>query len=608
VYGRSDVVEGGAMEFLILGPLEVRNGEETVRLGAAKQRALLGVLLLHANETVSTSRLVDELWGERPPATAEKLVQGYVHALRKQLGDGVLETQAPGYRLKVEPRSLDLAEFERLTDEARRAPAAHAVELRRRALALWRGPPLGDVVLEGADRHALGRLAELRLTTQIECIEAELQLGRHSQLVGELEALVAEHPYQERAAGLLMLALYRSGRQAEALEVYRTVRRRLSEELGLEPGQELRELEAAVLRQDDALAAPVAVREAAPVAEAAPVTAEPTVTPTRGRRRRLAAGGVLALVAIAAVAIAVLVLRDEPAPVVVPPNSVAVIDVDTNRVDVDSIVAVGNRPGPVAEGAGYVWVGNLDDPSLTRIDPSTHEREFVSLEVTPDAVTAGAGAAFVVNGGLGTLYRVDAESRIVSERRLSQRSHKYQGAGVDIGEQSVWAAVGDGWLARVAPETLEGEARLSEAAGPTVLVFANGWLWVATERAEVQLYSPETWDLGQPVDGSTVCRSPSGMAAGQGAIWVVCRDDGLVWRMPADLNFDSARPIEVGDGPTAVAFGAGAVWVANTSDGTVSRIDPETYDVETIEVGNAPAGIDVSGEGVWVSVQAPPTS
>jgi DNA-binding SARP family transcriptional activator len=124
------------MEFLVLGPLEVHNGQQTVRLGAAKQRALLGVLLLHANETVSTSRLVDELWGDQPPATAEKLVQGYVHALRKQLGGGVLETQAPGYKLKVEPRSLDLMEFERLTEEARVAPVPHSVELRRRALAL----------------------------------------------------------------------------------------------------------------------------------------------------------------------------------------------------------------------------------------------------------------------------------------------------------------------------------------------------------------------------------------------------------------------------------------------------------------------------------------
>ncbi len=166
------------MEFLVLGPLEVRNGERTVRLGAAKQRALLGVLLLHANETVSTARLVDELWGERPPATAEKLVQGYVHALRKQLGDGVVQTQAPGYRLTVEGRDLDVAEFERMIAEARTASPEDALELRRRALALWRGPPLTDVVLEGPERHNLDRLSELRLTTQIERIDAELELGR----------------------------------------------------------------------------------------------------------------------------------------------------------------------------------------------------------------------------------------------------------------------------------------------------------------------------------------------------------------------------------------------------------------------------------------------
>ena len=592
------------MEFLVLGPLEVRNGEETVRLGAAKQRALLGVLLLHANETVSTSRLVDELWGERPPATAVNLVQGYVHALRKQLGDGVLETQAPGYRLKVEPRSLDLTEFERLTEEARQAPAAHAVELRRRALALWRGPPLEDVALEGPDRHTLARLSEVRLSTQVDRIDAELELGRHAQLVGELEALVAEHPYQERAAALLMLALYRSGRQAEALEVYRTVRRRLSDELGLQPGQELRELEAAILRQDDALAAPTAVREATPVVEAAPTESAPPAVQTRWGRRRLALVGVVGALVVAAVASAVLVLRDEPAPVVVPPNSVAVIDADTNRV-VRS-VTVGDRPGPVAVGTGYVWVGNLDDRSLTRIDPATYERESRTLDLTPDAVTAGAGAAWVVNGRLGMLYRVDPESMVVSERRLWQRSYKNDAAGADVGEGSVWAAFGDSTLARVDPATLDYDAAASDAGGPTALVVSYGYLWVATS-AEVQQYSPETWDLGVPVDDAGVCRPPSGIAAGERAIWVACPDDDVVQRLTADLNFDSIEPIKVGDGPTAVAFGAGAVWVANTGDGMVSRIDPETSEVETIELGNPPAGIAFSGGRIWVSVQAPPT-
>ncbi len=159
--------------------------------------------------------------------------------------------QAHGYRLRLDPHTLDLLEFERLTEEARTVALEEAVELRRRALALWRGPPLADVVFEGHARHEVGRLSELHLTTQLERIEAELELGRHAQLIGELESLVAAHPYQERLHAQLMLALYRSGRQTEALQAYQAVRSVLSDELGLQPGQALRELEAAILRQDE---------------------------------------------------------------------------------------------------------------------------------------------------------------------------------------------------------------------------------------------------------------------------------------------------------------------------------------------------------------------
>jgi len=149
------------MEFRILGPLEVLDGDRPVPLSGAKPRALLGVLLLHANEVVSNTRLVDELWGERPPATAERLVQGYVHALRKELGADVLVTQAPGYRLRIDPSALDLFEFQRLVEEARAAEPGEAVELRRQALALWHGPPLADLSFEGPARHESGRLSEL---------------------------------------------------------------------------------------------------------------------------------------------------------------------------------------------------------------------------------------------------------------------------------------------------------------------------------------------------------------------------------------------------------------------------------------------------------------
>jgi YVTN family beta-propeller protein len=582
------------MEFLILGPLEVRNGEHSVRLSAAKQRALLGVLLLNANETVSTSRLVDELWGERAPATAEKLVQGYVHALRKELGNDLLQTQPPGYRISVEPRALDLLEFERLIEEARAAATSDSVELRRQALALWRGPPLADLVLEGPERHSLGRLSELRLATQLERIDAELELGRHAQVVGELEALVAEHPYQERAAAQLMLALYRSGRQAEALDVYRTVSRRLDDELGLQPGQELRQLEAAILRHDDALSPP-AVTPAPKTAAASP----------ERRRGRLALGGAIAVLAVATAVVAAFSLRDESAPVVVPPNFVAAIDPATNKVT--SVAQVGIRPGAVAGGEGSLWVANLDGESLTRIDPATSKVVgTIPLPAMPNAITAGRGAVWVVNARRGTLYRVDPQfGRAEPEPiELGPRAIRQTGAGVDIGEGSVWAAFGESELAGVDPnpETLEVTTSSTAGAAPAGLVVAYGAIWVAfSEDGTVRRYNPSTFDLGD--EGvRTICRGSSGIAAGGGSIWVACTEDDYVARLPADLG---ATSIPVGDGPTSVAFGAGAVWVANTQDGTVSRIDPKTNDVKTIEIGNAPAGITVYRGRVWVSVQAP---
>ncbi len=313
------------MEFRILGPLEALDGQRTVRLGGAKQRALLGVLLLHANEVVSTTRLVDELWGERPPATADKLVQGYVHALRKQLGADALVTQAPGYKLRLDPRALDLLEFERLTEDARGAGLDEAIELRRQALSLWRGPPLADVALEGPARHTVGRLSELRLATQIERIDAELELGRHAQLIGELESLVAANPYQERLHAQLMLALYRSGRQAEALHAYQAVRRTLSNELGLQPSQELRDLQAAILRQDESLsidgrAVPAPPSPTEPQKPPRPLDEPPRALRLRRPRGRSAALLLASLVGVAAAATAALLLRDEPVPVTAPPN------------------------------------------------------------------------------------------------------------------------------------------------------------------------------------------------------------------------------------------------------------------------------------------------
>jgi DNA-binding SARP family transcriptional activator/tetratricopeptide (TPR) repeat protein len=241
------------MEFRLLGPLEVLERDRSLVLGGRKQRALLALLLLHANNAVSRERLIDELWGDAAPATVDKSIHVYVSRLRRQLGDGRLVTRAPGYMLRLDPSESDLGRFERLVAEAGGAHPAAAAQKLREALSLWRGPPLADLAYEPCLQGEILRLTEVRLSALEQRIEADLATGRHAALVGELEALVAEQPLRERLRCQLMLALYRCGRQAEALEVYRETRQALVEQLGIEPSRALRELERAILEQDRSL-------------------------------------------------------------------------------------------------------------------------------------------------------------------------------------------------------------------------------------------------------------------------------------------------------------------------------------------------------------------
>jgi DNA-binding SARP family transcriptional activator len=245
------------VEFRILGPLEVRDEDGEVSLGGPKPRALLAVLLLHPNEVVPADRLIDELWGEDSTERGAAALRVNVSRLRKALPEGVLATRSPGYVIRIEPDEFDLYRFERLVDEGRgllgRGLAADASERLRDALSLWKGPALADFAYENFAQAAIARLDEIRLAAVELRIDADLALGRHDELVGELEALVAEQPLRERLCGYLMTALYRSGRQAEALDAYKDARRTLLDELGIDPSPALQELERAILRQDPAL-------------------------------------------------------------------------------------------------------------------------------------------------------------------------------------------------------------------------------------------------------------------------------------------------------------------------------------------------------------------
>jgi DNA-binding SARP family transcriptional activator len=241
------------MEFRLLGPLEALSEGLPLPIGGQKQRGVLALLLLHANEVVSTDRLIDEVWGARPPKSVEASLQNCISHLRDIVGHELIERRPPGYRLNVDPDRVDARRFERALESARALDPPERAAALREALALWRGPPLSDVEFEGVGRVEVARIEELRLTALEEHIDAELALGRHDLILGEIEALATRYPMRERLRRQQMLALYRAGRQREALRAYQEARLELVEEFGLEPSEELRALERMIITHDPAL-------------------------------------------------------------------------------------------------------------------------------------------------------------------------------------------------------------------------------------------------------------------------------------------------------------------------------------------------------------------
>ena len=371
------------MEFRILGPLEVVRDGRALPLGSGRQLALVAALLLHRNEVVSVDRLVDELWDGSPPPTAAKIVRNNVSLLRKELGERLV-TRPPGYLLRVEQGELDSERLEQAVESAE-------LDELNEALALWRGPPLSEFTYERFAESEIARLEELRLAAIEARVDADLEHGRHASLIPDLESLVQRHPLRERLHGQLMVALYRSGRQAEALETYQRARRVLDEQLGIEPGPGLRDLERRILVQDESLAAP------------------PGQVPELLRRWRTGRVALVVAGIVAAIVLPALVaLRDDGGRGAdVPPNYVGLID--PRAGEVRSAVPVGIRPGPIAAGAGSIWVGNLDDRSLTRIDLRRREAvATVSLNGrTPTGIALSDNEVWVAHGRGGEVSRVE---------------------------------------------------------------------------------------------------------------------------------------------------------------------------------------------------------
>jgi DNA-binding SARP family transcriptional activator len=590
---------------------------------------VLALLLLHANEVVSTDRLIDDLWGESPPESAANMLQGYVSHLRKTLEPGshrgeheVLLSRPPGYLLQLRPDQFDAERFERLTGEGRQAlndgDAEAAADRLRAALALWRGGALDDLAYEEFARADIDRLDELRLQTLEDRIDADLALGRHDRLVGELHELVDRHPLRERLRAQLMAALYRCGRQAEALEVYRDARRALRDELGIEPGPALRELEQAILRQDPALGTP------------AP---PPIPIAARIRRRWPVLVGAGVLVAGALAAVLAFGHSGSGKAVTVKPHSVVVIDPSKNALVRD--IPVGAYPGPLAADHRFVYVSNIGDATFSRILPDKRKvydtgslsRAIDLAVVNKHLWAADGGVAGHTPAPPGTVMDYDllsAQSRTIRLGPSIEGDEEQTTVAADREGAEVWAGNKDSGTA----------TQLEPSTRATIYGVAPGGLAVVSGPGlgETVWASDPTRNRVVRIDALTrrivrqipIAGFPSRLAADAGAVWVIARGFGgsqweptrgtkpVLWRIDPAVNDPVAR-IRLPLTPVRVALGARSVWVTaervlssdgSTADAAVLRIDPATNRIVrriALHTG-AVDGIVVSHGLVWAAV------
>jgi DNA-binding SARP family transcriptional activator len=643
------------VEFRILGPLEVVEDGNPVALGTLKERLVLGVLLLHANEFVSRERLIDELWGAAPPPTAPKAINVYVSQLRKALGRGgadPIATASGGYRIQVEPDALDSVRLERLLADAREAVARgdqeNASKRYAAALALWRGPTLAGLPFESRGRDEVGRLEELRIAARMDRIDCELALGRQEDVLGELNVLVREHPLRERLRAQQMLALYRADRQAEALEAYGEARQTLVEDLGIEPSEALQRLQQAILRHDSSLETPegtavvngISGTPTQPKSESPAAARSPGPAPRRRPKRTQLALAASVLLAGCAV-VAVVLSASAAGSLRVLANSLVELDPRTGKPIL--VKRVGSLPGPIAVTPSAVWTVNYGSDDVSRYDLRTKTVDTRGLgEGQPNDIKFDPqGNAWISNinandqpGASSVVVRLGAgEGGTAPGQIFPSQTNKIHFslpyAGLEtMGGGHLWVIVGfhgpiprDNRVAVVDTGTQVARVlHLDESA--TSVAYGYDTAWVGTYGAgaygsshrtkfkddvEIEAFRAGSW---KPKDIVLVKHDanwgPTSIAVGQGSVWALtCCDvgtklfriDPITLRIVGRLDLSH---VQAG----SLAFGAGGLWAA--SDHAVSKIDlrtgraTRTYKLVTGYAGQI-CGLAATRRELWVT-------
>lgn len=555
------------MEIRLLGPIELRDGGAAMPLAGAQQRAVLAMLALRAGATVSADQLSAGLWDERAPASAPKMVQLYVSQLRK-LGLDIV-TRGRGYALQG--AEVDAVKFEALVERATRGePCAEE------ALRLWRGPPLDELADAPFAAEPARRLDELWLQATELASEEALARGEHGALLAPLEAQIGAHPLRERLHAQRMVALYRSGRQADALEAFRQARATLVDEVGIEPGPELRALHERILNQDPTLDVAAPARP---------------VLPAFGRRRLVVIAALLGVAGAAAFV----------ATRVTGPDSLRGIDgdsvglIDPASGDITEQFGVGHAPSAVVAGGGSVWVASGPDGTVSRIDRARDQVTTIDVGGEPTALAYGAGSLWVADGRERRLTQVSPQTNRVAKRFPAGNAPR-----------SVVVAAGAVWTAspidsRVDRLDLVGgrSSRLTIPGGPATLAAGAGSVWVAAREAgAVTRLQART---GATLAAVAVGRDPVAMSFAAGDLWVLNRGDATLSRVdPARAAVKATIPL--GGRPDSLTAGAGSLWVGDGTRRRIIRVEPRTGRVIRSDPVRASPSALVFAEGsLWAS-------